>query len=308
MKKFLFFFITITTLLIVIDFLFGYSAETYIKKYGLRGDYQPIEHIIKKCEDEVLFIGSSVVINSLMPSVLEDSLGMSCYNAGANGQTMQYFHTILNCVLQRYTPKMIILGLRPDELYGDGMLRYHLLVPYYNTGYNEIDSVLESKDGREKYLLKSSLYRYNTIWFRILLYHFMGGHNDNNKGFSGLEKPIIPPYLTNSMGSQDLSEIKVRILYDIVRKCKQRGIKLVVYSPPMYTKFKEKTGTVKELERICKDKRIPYYYDTQDSLFLGHQEWFYDNTHLNKYGSLEYSKLFASRLYHGNGEFDTTFP
>ena len=298
MKKFLSFFITIIALLIVIDLLFGYTAETYIKKYGLRGDYQPIEYVIKKCEDDALFIRSSVMINSLMPSVLEDSLGISCYNAGAYSQTMQYFHTILSCVLQRYTPKMIILGLRPDELSGDGMGRYHLLVPYYNTGYNEIDSVLESKDEREQYLLQSNLYLYNTMWFRIFLYHFMGGHNDKNKGFSGHEKPILPPYMTISKGSQNVSEIKVKILNDIINKCKQRGIKMVVYSPPMYTKFRNKTGTVKELEHICRDNRIPYYYDTQDSLFLGHQEWFYDNVHLNKYGSLEYSKLFASRLKH----------
>ena len=298
MKKFLSFFIAIIALLIVIDFLFGYTAKSYIKTFGLRGDYQPIEYVIKKCEDDILFIGSSVVINSLIPSVLEDSLGISCYNAGANAQKIQYFHTILSCVLQRYTPKMIILGLRPDELSADDMGRYHLLVPYYNTGYNEIDSVLESKNRLEKYLLKSNLYRYNTMWFRIILYHFMGGRNDNNKGFSGHEKPILPPHMTYSMVIQDISETKVKILKDIINKCKQRGIKVVVYSPPMYTKFKKKTGTIKILEHICKDNRIPYYCDTQNSLFLGHPEWFYDYLHLNKYGSLEYSKLFASRLKH----------
>ena len=296
MKKFSSYFLTISALVIAIDFLFGYVAEKYIKKYGLRGDYQPIEYVIKKCEDDVLFIGSSVVINSLMPSVLEDSLGISCYNAGANAQTMQYFHTILSCVLQRYTPKMIILGLRPDELSGEDMGRYQLLVPYYNTGYNEIDSVLESKDGGEKYLLKSNLYHYNTIWFRIFLYHFVGGHSNNNKGFSGKKRPKAPPYLTLFKNCQNVSLMKKDILCNIIDSCKLRGIKLILFSPPMYYKFKEKTGTIRELERICKDNKIPYYYDTQDSLFKEHQEWFYDNVHLNKYGAYEYSKIFANRI------------
>ncbi|MBR1527566.1 MAG: hypothetical protein IJ640_13065 [Prevotella sp.] len=299
MKRLVIFVVSIIVLLVAIDSLFGYAANLYIKKYGLRGDYQPIEYVVKQCKDDALFIGSSVVINSLMPSVIEDSLGVTCYNTGANSQTMPYFHTVLNCILQRYTPKMIILGLRPDELSGNGIGRYHLLVPYYHTGYNEIDSVLESKNEHEKYLLKSNLYRYNTIWFRILVYHFLRGDESKrmkDKGFSGHEKPLFPPYMTNSKGNQNVSEKKVSIFKDMIRICKERGITLVVYSPPMYTRYNEKTGTVKEIEHLCRENAIHYYYDTQDSLFLNHQEWFYDNVHLNKYGSIEYSKLFASRL------------
>ena len=299
MKKLVVFIVSTIAILVAIDYLFGYAANIYLKKYGLRGDYLPIEYVVKQCKDDALFIGSSVVINSLMPSVIEDSLGITCYNAGANSQTMPYFHTILNCVLQRYTPKMIILGLRPEELSGDDVGRYHLLVPYYHTGYNEIDSVLESKNEHEKYLLKSNLYRYNTIWFRILLYHFLRGDESKkmkNKGFSGHEKPLFPPYMTNSEGDQNISEKKVSIFEDMIRICKDHDITLVVYSPPMYTRYKEKTGTVKEIERLCKENSVQYYYDTQDSFFLGHQEWFYDNIHLNKYGSLKYSKMFATRL------------
>lgn len=299
MKKSVGFILSIVILLLIVDFLFGYAANLYVNKYGLRGDYQPIEYVVKQCKDDAIFIGSSVVINSLMPSVLEDSLGISCYNAGANSQTMYYFNTISNSILQRYTPKMIILGLRPEEFSGDGLGRYHLLVPYYNKGYNEIDSVLESENKYEKYFLKSNLYRYNTIWFRILLYHFFRGNESEkikNKGFSGHEKPLFPPHLANSSLSQYVSDNKKVLFERLVRLCKERGITLVVYSPPMYTIYKEKTGTVKALEKICTDNDIRYYYDTQDSLFLKHPEWFYDNDHLNKYGALEYSKIFASRL------------
>jgi len=102
----------------------------------------------------------------------------------------------------------------------------------------------------------------------------------------------------NELVLDEAFESSITSFRDIIFKCQQRGIKIVVYSPPMYRKYREKTGTVKELERFCKDNAIPYYYDTQDSLFLEHPEWFYDNTHLTKYGALEYSRLFASRLKH----------
>lgn len=296
MKRLLVYIISTAVLLVVADVLFGYLATTYREKYGLHGDYKPIEYVMRECDEDVLLIGSSVVLNSLMPSIIEDSLGMTCYNAGANSQTFAYYHTILNSILARYTPKMIILGVRPEELSGDGIGRYSLLVPYYHTGNPEIDSTLESKSITEKNLLKSNLYRYNTIWFRILLYHFISEQEKSEKGFLPHEKPAHLPIMTNSGVSLSVSENKVRLLEDIVFKCKASGVRLVVYSPPMYTNYSDKTGTIKELERVCAENDVPYYNDSQDSVFLEHPEWFYDNNHLNKYGALEYSCMFTKRL------------
>ena len=297
MKKLITFIVSIIVILIASDLLFGYATNFYVKKCGLHGDYKSIEYVMKQCKEDVLFIGNSVVLNSLMPSIIEDSIGVTCYNTGANAQTLPYFHTILNCILKRYTPKMVILGFKPMEFSLEGISRYNLLIPYYHTGYREIDSTLESKNDYEKYLLQSSFYRYNTIWFRILSYHFIRGHENTNKGFLAKEKPIFPPKLSYTKESHSIHNNKVLIFEDIIRICKQRGINLIVYSPPIYKRYKEKTETIKALERICKDKNIQYYNDTQDSLFLAHQDWFYDSAHLNKFGAIEYSKLFAKRLH-----------
>ena len=296
MKKFLTFVSSGAVLIILADFLFGFSISHYIENYGLHGDYQPIEHVMKTCEDDVLAIGSSVVLNSFVPTVFEDSLGLTCYNAGANSQTMPFFHTILNSVLQRYTPKMILLGLRPNELSGNDIGRYHLLIPYYRRGINEIDSVLESKNKYEKYLLKSNLYRYNTVWFRIMLYHFIRDHEKGIKGFSGHKKPLFPPQLTTSTEKSGVSVMKMKLFKDFVCQCEKRGIALVVYFPPMYTLYEEKTATVTEVQRLCQEHHIPCYYDTQDSIFLKHQEWFYDNVHLVKDASYIYSKSLVKRV------------
>lgn len=297
MKKLITFIASIIVILIAFDLLFGYATNFYIKKCGLHGDYKSIEYVMKQCKEDVLFIGSSVVLNSLMPSIIEDSIGVTCYNTGANAQTLHYFHTILNCILKRYTPKMVILGMKPNELSREGISRYNLLIPYYHTGSSEIDSILESKNDYEKYLLQSNLYRYNTIWFRILSYHFIRGHENTDKGFLAKEKPIFPPNLRYTKENNSVLNNKVLIFEDIIRICKQRGINLIVYFPPIYMRYKEKSETIKEVERICKDKNIHFYNDTQDSIFLAHQDWFYDSSHLNKFGAIEYSKLFAKRLH-----------
>ena len=263
---------------------------------GLPGDYKPIEYALKECNEDILILGNSIVINSLKPSIIEDSLGLSCYNAGASGQTMFYYHTILNCVLKRYTPKLIVLGLRYADFDDDETLRYNILVPYYKQGFSEIDSILESKNSYEKYLLKSNLYRYNTIWFRILLYKFVNYNNNGDKGFIGHEVPAFLPPMTLTTPKDYVSRVKMNLFKDIVLQCKMNKIQLVVYSPPMYTKILGDHASVREVEDICIENGIRFYNDIQDSYYLSHQEWFYDKSHINKDGALEYSKSFAHRL------------
>ena len=80
-------------MLLIVDYLFGLLVKYQIKK-GLPGDYKPIEYALKECNEDILILGNSIVINSLKPSIIEDSLGMTCYNAGASGQTLYYYHTI----------------------------------------------------------------------------------------------------------------------------------------------------------------------------------------------------------------------
>ena len=296
MKKVLFLFGAIVFLLILSDYMFGSMVNTYRDQHGLQGDYLPIEHVINDCADDVLVVGSSLALTSLKPSIVEDSLGVSCYNAGANDQTMIYYHTVLNSILNRYTPKMVLLALRPTDLLGEDIRRYNILVPYYRRGYEEIDSVLESRNDKAKYLLRSNLYRYNTIWFRILLYHFMGNRTESDKGFIAHDKPLYPPCLKTSEENPEISENKLALFNDIVSRCKERNISLVVYFPPMYIQYKEKTSTVKMVEAICKEHDIQCFYDTQDAVFMNHPEWFYDNNHLDYDGAVYYTKSFVHRL------------
>lgn len=294
MKKFCVYFVAVIVVLVLTDFLFGFIANIQ-KKVGLKGDYQPIEYVMKECNEEALILGSSVVLNCLKPSIIEDSLNVSCYNAGANSQTVIYYHTILNMVLKRYNPKIVFLGIRATEFQDENLLRYNILVPYYRSGYAEIDSVLESESGKEKFLLNSNLYRYNTIWFRILLYNFIKEHDKKDKGFLIHEKPAAPPVFSVTSPKRYVSSHKLEVLKSIIDMCKSRGIKLVMFSPPNYCKLTETPMTLTSIEQMCNENDIPFYNDTQLQYFIDHVDLFYDSVHLNKYGADIYTKLFISR-------------
>ena len=296
MKRVVKFLLIVIVLLIISDIIFGYIVE-FQKKIGFKGDYEPIEYVMKKCHEDVLIMGSSIVLNSLNPTIIEDSLGVSCFNAGASGQTMYYYHTILNCIIKRYTPKCVILGVRTAEFADEKLLRYNIFMPYYNSGYSEIDSVLECRNSYDKYLLKSNLYRYNTIWFRILLYNFIGDYERGEKGFIAHERPaVLPLYSNNDQKSRYVSKSKLNLFNDFVRLCEKNKIKLIIYFPPIYSKFDNTPATLEKVKSICESNGITYYDDTSNIKYISHQEWFYDQVHLNKYGATEYTKDFVERL------------
>lgn len=297
MRKFFTFIALVIAVIVLFDITLGVASRHYVKSHRLPGDYEAIDYLIKDADEDIILLGSSVVLNSLMPQVIEDSLNMSCFNGGANGQNLTFFETMLDCVLKRHHPRVIILGLRPDELSGTGIgSRYNLLVPYYKMGYSFVDSCMESKDKFEPYLLKSSLYRLNTIWWRILLYHFITPDERGAKGFIAKSKPLTPPMLTSSKASTDVSAERIGQLKRIVDRCEAEGVKLIIYFPPMYTII-DGTPTGVEITRdICSKHNIPLFYDAQDPYFTRHPEYFHDNVHLDADGARVYSEAFAHNL------------
>ena len=296
MKKILLFFTIIIVIICTIDILFGVASKYYVKNYRLPGDYELIDYLMKDSNDSIIILGNSVASNSLIPSIIEDSLRTTCFNGGANAQRMIYYRTMLDCILKRHTPKMIVLGIGPDALHEDEMGRYEVLSPYYHTGYTIIDSCLESKSTHEKIFFKSNLYRYNTIWFRLLLYNFITPNERGHKGFIAMSQPLYPTKMKILEGTDSVSSIRLNDFKYIVNTCKQNNIKLIIYFPPSFIHYKKTSATIQIINKICKENNIPVYNDSHDTYFQQHNEWFHDNVHLAKEGAIVYSKLFISRI------------
>ncbi len=297
MKKLLGFIFACAMLVSLTDLAFGAFSKCYVSNKPLPGDYESVDYLIKRGTDDVFILGSSIALNSLMPSVLEDSIGVTCFNGAANGQTLPFFESMMECVLKRHKPKMFILGLSPREFAGSGVGgRYNFLIPYYGNGYSMIDSCLEARDKYEPYLLKSSLYRYNTIWWRILLYHFITPGEPGEKGFVAKGIPYVFPTLYKMEASDSITEQRKREFLSMAERCRQNGVRLVVYFPPQYYLTDRKSATIRFVEKYCGEHGILFYDDSDDEDFLNHKEWFYDNVHLNKDGAVVYSRMFTGRL------------
>ncbi len=298
MKKLLTFVLSCVAIVVIVDVVFGAFSNWYVKNRVLPGDFESVDYLIKRSTDDVIILGSSIALYSLMPEMIEDSLALSCFNGGENGQLLTFHYTMLETILSRYAPKIIVLALLPDELTGSGVGgHYNLLVPYYDKGYALIDSCLERRDRYEPYLLKSNLYRYNTIWWRIFHYHFITVGERGKKGFVARTLPAVFPTLCeyDDVETETTAQREAEFV-GMAERCRKDGVLLVVYFPPQYVKRDGKTATILFVENYCKEHGIPCFDDSQNKEFLAHAEWFYDNIHLNKDGAKRYTEWFLDEL------------
>jgi hypothetical protein len=293
--------ITVVASLVIIDVAVGYFFNRYTQTHSLKGDYDNLRHVLYECDDDVVVFGSSVALNSINTKVLEDSIGLRSFNAASNGQTLFYHLVVMKSMLQRHAPKMILLGINSDDFSTDDRgERFKFLTPYYNMGFDEIDKSFE-QDATEKVLMKSNLYRYNTIWWRILLYQFITPGEVGEQGF--IAKPIPPSFPTLKTVEFDTTHVTERRraeLTEFISICKARGITLIFFNPPNFLNKidYEHFNIHKELVEIAENLGIIYFDDTQHPLFLSHPEYFYDNEHLNKDGAAVYTSLMINRLKH----------
>ena len=298
MKKVTIYIIGIILFLTMADIAIGYCCKYYIQNHQLTGRYQPLDRLIKEVNTDIILIGNSAILNSLNPDIIEDSLSMTCYNGGITGQGIFFFETIIDCILQRHTPKMIVIGLRPEEVGGNlGEGIYDVLKPYYGMGYKSIDDHFNNANGFDRFLLHSNLLRYNTIWVRVLLYMLFDNTAYPKNGFMPKEKSSSIPQLRHIEVYEEPVKAKLECLERIILKCKAKGIDLVICFPPTLLSFKsENLPCVNAVKDLCNNYNIPCLIDYDNKDFISHPDLFYDNGHVNNKGADIYTRRVSQKL------------
>lgn len=110
MKKFVIWISTIILSIIAIDLAVGFYFNHHRNMLNDYEVYHGTEHLFKNAKEDIIILGPSVARNSLNSQMIQDSLGLTTYNAGANAQEFPYYLTELEILLKRHTPKIIILA------------------------------------------------------------------------------------------------------------------------------------------------------------------------------------------------------
>ena len=125
-------------LLIAADYFTGKIINYFYFRQTSGWDYET-KYSIEDTKADVLIFGASRAQQQYNPEFIEDSLKLTCYNVGRDGMPFFYHYAVLQGVLKRYSPKIILLDCEYGVLKKaeSSYERISCLLPYYK-GYPEM--------------------------------------------------------------------------------------------------------------------------------------------------------------------------
>jgi len=291
-KKFLIKALILCGLLFAADRSVGAILEwMYFSQKG--EDYYYTTKALDEQDRDLLILGSSRARNHYDPEILEDSLNMSCYNAGRSGCFLVYQSAQLDMILDRYTPKAIILEVTPYDMdAGEGDYdRLSGLLPYQH--HASFKKVILKKSPWEPYKCLSKIYPYNGRFLKMVKNLKDRGEFSPN-GFQPLGGEWKEPIGKYGGNKTLIDKKKQDEMEHIIKVCRQKGIKLVMVTSPMFARCAE-TRTLAITDSLCRTNGIAYYS------FLNLPKYekgklYSTSDHLNAKGAEIFSRDIAHRL------------
>jgi hypothetical protein len=258
------------------------------------GIYYRTTYSMDKTEADLLIFGTSRAYHHYAAKTIEDSLKVSSYNTGRDGEYIFYQTAVLKSVLKRYTPKMIILDFAGSFNYSqEDYDRLSVLLPYYKD-HPEIRDIVELRSPFEKYKLISQIYPYNSSLLTIIA----GNMEFNKKRSSNMDyHGYVPLHGLNSKkldslitpAKYEVDDNKIKVFTDFLSLTQQHNIPLVVVNSPDYYLY-ESDYSIDLARKLCEQRGIPFKDFSKDPEFLAHGDYFEDETHLNELGAEFFTK------------------
>lgn len=282
--------------LILLDFVVG-STLSYFYFTQKKGKLYNITVALEKQDCEALIFGSSRAMHQYNPQIITDSLNYTCYNAGNDGQGILYANAVLDVILKRYTPQLIILDMLPWEFTKDEK-SYDLLSalgPYVKR-HPELWKTVSLRSKSEKIKYYSSIYPYNSMALRILSGNIPGKSKDtSDNGFTSQSGIWQDTIANKTFHPTDLDPNKVNAFMLFCSKCIEYDIDLYVAISPMYWQVKNPSNTISEINKICAEKGIHVIDYTNDKNYTDNN-LFMDPDHLNAIGADVFTRDISHKI------------
>ncbi len=284
-------------LLFVLDFGIGHVLRYFYFKQESGLQYRTT-YSLNDTKADLLVFGSSRANHHYYPKAFEEGLNTSYYNVGRDGSYIFYHYAILQGVLKRYRPRIVILDfMRKEFMKEHGSYDWlSSLLPYYKS-HPEIRSVIQLRGPFEKIKLMSQIYPYNSSLLTIAI-----GNTEMNKVRNQDENGYVPlygewnePLTTDSKTTYELDTVKVKYYEMFIKDCLRSGVKLIVVCSPDYVKELHDDASVKAGMEIAARYRVPFLNFLDDSEFSD-RRLFADKDHLNNNGAIKFSGILVKDL------------
>jgi hypothetical protein len=283
--------------LILLDCLIG-LLFSYLYHKAQYGQIARQNHCIIESTDDIIIVGSSEVMRNYDPAVIQDSLKLTCYTNGSEGQCIYYSYAIIRAIIERnHFPKFLICDIgNYDVLESDDSQNNidaaisRLLPNYYDS--KAIRSVINDYDHTQRIKCLSSAYRYNSKIIQIvkcLLYNTSdyNGFEPNNK------KLDLQSEKEELLTTTEVEFRKIDCIKQTIELAKEHGVVIIFVHSPKY--YVSDNKGVNMIDDICREEGVIFWdFDSLDC--FNNPSLFADRHHLNKDGAAVLSRELYGRI------------
>lgn len=254
---------------------------------------------MNESNDDIIILGSSRASHHYVPSIISDSLGMSCYNAGSEGMCIYYHYAILAAMIERgYCPKVVIYDVYNKDIKDYPGPTFTLdaaldrLAPHYGE-FNCIDSLFGLKGWKEKLKQQSKAYRYNSKLVQSIKCNFIPLPEDN--GYEAVKGQLNDSiqFYHEEYDNCAIDTLKLEYVRKLVLLAKQNEVKLFfVLSPNFADNPSRAYDAAKE---IARENNVEFI-DCYNNPALMKRKFFRDLSHLNDEGAHVWTSYLAHLL------------
>lgn len=285
--------------IIILDRLLG-MLFAYMGEHAKGGYIGHHYYAANNVDDDILVFGSSRAVHHYNPRIISDSLELSCYNCGQDGNGIVFFYGLWQMIKPRHIPKMIIYDVTPyyDIYEGDSNQRY---LGWLRTDYDRpgVKDIFLAVDSKEQYKMMSMLYRYNSKFLQVITDYIHPIFGFDGNGFLPLEGEVDRMKVRDEENEIKIVEppvdaLKIGYINKLIDEVQSEGVSLVfVVSPSWYEPDLEEYIPIME---ICNQRNIKFIDFSNNEKYVHQYEWFKDGAHLNARGADEFTKDLISLI------------
>lgn len=298
MRKFLLKVLLFFACVVVMDLAFG-QFFSYLRAHAKGGSTANGEYIANRATDDIIILGSSRATHHYVPQIIEDSLGVTCYNCGEEGNGVVLAYGRLKMLTNRYKPKLVLYELTPGYDYGSSEPNNKYL-GYLRAYYDKegISEIFDDFDDELSWLkMKSRMYQNTSRLLPDLVDNIT--FRDNHKGYeplSGQMNKMIEQSVTPDSQPMSIDSLKLSYVKKVIELCLGKQVPIYFIISPRYGIKESDISIYEPALSICEDYKVPVYNYISCPSVSEYPEYFQDEGHMNRKGAEAYTTLLVNNV------------
>ena len=291
--------------IVLIDQLIGFQLTNLYEKNYCKHSGGSLNYYLKHKRHETIFVGSSRVKNSIIPS----KIGKDVSSVTNMGMHFLYHLSVVHLMEQydKLPKKTLVFNLEAEDFYVESeqrLINDVFYLKYYYDKNEFVKNIINSKSVFEKYKFLSASYKFNGENFLLFTNKFQCVCNTRRREFM--------PLLASQNDSLNIEKHKhenthfefTRLnkkmrdrLGDLNAICKRNNLQLILLYGPHFFEVKEYKEASDFIQKYCQKNHIRYLNINNKNIpeFKNNKLW-KDNLHLNEEGAKFYTKILKDSL------------